>query len=182
MQKNSKTRFLVQCALALAMAFVLSKIKLFAMPQGGDVTACSMLLLALCGYWFGIKWGAVAGFAYAILSMVLGGQIYYPMQAVLDYPLAFGLLAALPALFSKMKFGLQIGYTVGVLGRFICSFLSGFIFFAEYAPAGQSPILYSLIYNASYIVPEMVITLIIISVPAVKRMLDRLSFQANFQA
>lgn len=87
-----------------------------------------------------------------------------------NYPLAFGALG-LAGFFNKKKWGLQIGYVIGVFGRFIFSTISGIVFFASYAPEGMNPILYSLGYQASYLVPEAVITLIIISIPPVAKAL-----------
>lgn len=81
--------------------------------------------------------------------------------------------------FSIRKNGeLQIGYVVGVFGRFIFSTISGIVFFASYAPEGMNPILYSLGYQASYLVPEAVITLIIISIPPVAKALARVKQNA----
>ena len=67
---------------------------------------------------------------------------------------------------------------VGVFGRFIFSTISGIVFFASYAPEGMNPILYSLGYQASYLVPEAVITLIIISIPPVAKALARVKQNA----
>lgn len=96
---------------------------------------------------------------------------------LLDYPLAFGALG-LAGFFNKKKWGLQIGYVIGVFGRFIFSTISGIVFFASYAPEGMNPILYSLGYQASYLVPEAVITLIIISIPPVAKALARVKQNA----
>lgn len=80
--------------------------------------------------------------------------------------------------FYKKKFGLQIGYIVGVIGRFIFASVSGVVFFASYAPEGMHPLLYSVGYQASYLVPEAVITLIIISIPPVANALASVKKQA----
>jgi thiamine transporter len=47
---------------------------------------------------------------------------------------------------------------VGIGGRFLCHFTSGLVFFATYAPAGMNPALYSAIYNAWYLVPELIVS------------------------
>jgi thiamine transporter len=82
---------------------------------------------------------------------------YHPIQVLLDYPIAFGALG-LAGLFRNYPL---VGVGVGIGGRFMAHFTSGFIFFAEYAPAGMSPILYSAIYNGSYLLGEFIVSAII---------------------
>ncbi len=173
-----KTKILTYSAVCIALAAILSNIKLFTMPQGGTVTACSMLFLALIGYWFGTSVGIVAGVAYGLLQLIFDVHIVHPAQLILDYPLAFGLIG-LSGLFRNNKNGLLIGYLIGVFGRFLCSFSSGFIFFSEYAPQGQSAIIYSAIYNLSYIAPEVIITLLLVSIPNFKDMIERIKINTQ---
>ncbi len=170
---QSKVKIITYSAICITLAFILSQLKFFQMPQGGDVTFCSMLFIALTGYWFGSLWGAVAGAAYGLLSLVLGGYVIHPIQLVLDYPLAYAAVGFFAGIFRTKKFGLQIGYTLGGLGRLLCAFTSGVVFFPEYAPVGESVFVYSFVYNLSYILPEMVITLIIISIPTMKKIIDK---------
>ena len=76
----------------------------------------------------------------------------------LDYPLAFGVLGV-AALFRKMP---PVGVVVAITLRFLSHLISGVIFFAEYAPEGVSPVIYSAIYNGSYMIPEIVVSAILI--------------------
>ena len=99
-------------------------------------------------------------------------------QVLVDYPLAFGALG-LSGFFSKSKFGLQIGYVVGVLGRFLFAILSGVIFFAAFAPEGMNPFVYSFLYNGAYLGAEALITLIIISLPPVSKALEKVKNMAK---
>jgi thiamine transporter len=71
-----------------------------------------------------------------------------------------------------MKGGLYIGYIVAIMGRFLCSFLSGFLFFGEYAPEGMNPVVYSFIYNITYIGVEGILTLIVLALPPVRKALE----------
>ena len=64
--------------------------------------------------------------------------------------------------FKKNLSGIIMGTTVGVLGRFVSSLISGAVLFAEYAPEGQNPWIYSLIYQATYMVPELIISLVLL--------------------
>lgn len=182
-QKNASrkaaltTKQLVYSAVAIALAVVCSMIKLFEMPMGGSVTLLSMLFIVLIAYWYGPYVGIMTAVAYGLVQFVTEPIFYTIPQMLLDYPLAFGALG-LAGFFNKKKWGLQIGYVVGVFGRFIFSTISGIVFFASYAPEGMNPILYSLGYQASYLVPEAVITLIIISIPPVAKALARVKQNA----
>ena len=133
-------------------------------------TSFSMLCICLVGYWYGLKTGLTAAVAYGILQFITGPYVVHPTQVLLDYPLAFGALG-LAGFFNKKKWGLQIGYIVGVIGRFVFATISGVVFFAAYAPEGMSPLAYSAGYQASYLVPEAIITLIIICIPPVSHAL-----------
>ena len=182
MFKNGKsvTKILTYSAICVALTTVLQNIRVFTMPQGGSVTACSMLFIVLAAYWFGPATGFLAGAAAGLLDLLLHGYVVHPAQLLLDYPLAFGALG-LAGFFGQGKFrdthllskiNLHIGYIVGAAGRLLSSTLSGYIFFASYAPEGTHPVIYSLVYNASYMLPEIALTLIIISIPAFRRVID----------
>jgi len=165
------TKKLVYSALGIALALVTSYIKLWEMPMGGSVTLLSMLFVCLIGYWFGLKYGLITGIAFGLLQFIIDPYMLSIPQVILDYPLAFGALG-LSGLFCNKKFGLQIGYVIGVVGRFVCSTLSGVIFFADYAPEGMNPWVYSITYQGSYLGAELVLTLIIISIPPVANALS----------
>lgn len=161
------TRQLVFSSAAMALAIVTSMLKIFELPFGGSITLFSMLFIVLIGYWYGPKAGLMTGFAYGLLQFVLDPIFYSIPQMFVDYPLAFGALG-LSGFFSNKKYGLWIGYVVGILGRFVFSYLSGLLFFAAYAEgSGMSAPVYSLCYNGSYIGAEGIITLIVISIPPV---------------
>lgn len=182
-QRNSSkktaltTKQLVYSAVAIALAVVCSMIKLFEMPMGGSVTLLSMLFIVLIAYWYGPYVGIMTAVAYGLVQFVTEPIFYTIPQMLLDYPLAFGALG-LAGFFNKKKYGLQIGYVVGVLGRFLFSTASGVIFFASYAPEGMNPLVYSMGYQASYLIPEAVVTLIIISIPPVAKALAQVKKQA----
>lgn len=164
------TRQLMFSAMAMALGTVTSMIKLFDAPMGGSVTLCSMLFIVLIGYWYGPKVGILTGVAYGILQLVIDPYILSLPQMIVDYPLAFGALGT-SGFFANSKNGLQKGYLLGIFGRWVFAFLSGYIFFAYYAWDGWNPAAYSAVYNLSYIGIEGVITLILISLPPVKNAL-----------
>ena len=67
-KKKLTTRQLVFCAVAIALAFISSYLKIFKLPWGGSVTLCSMLFIVLIANWYGVGTGIMAGFAYGILQ------------------------------------------------------------------------------------------------------------------
>lgn len=170
---NQQTKKLVFSALGLALAIVCSFIKLFPMPWGGSVTLLSMFFICLIGYWFGPSFGIVTGLAYGFLQFAIDPYMLSIPQVLLDYPLAFGALG-LSGFFQNPKYGLQLGYLTGVCGRFIFSTLSGVVFFADYAPEGMNPWVYSVTYQGSYLGTEALLTLIVICIPPVSKSLAKI--------
>jgi thiamine transporter len=173
---GSETKILAEMAVAIALGTVLSFLKFSIWAEGGSVTAGSMVPI----FWYslrrGTKMGVIAGIAYGIVQLVVGPFIVHPAQVLLDYPLAFGALG-LAGLFKSRP---SIGVSVGIAGRFIAHFVSGVIFFAIYAPQvylgltiGANAYLYSAIYNGTYLIPELIISLILVLV-LVKRNLINL--------
>lgn len=178
-EKKAKltTRQLVFSAAAIALAMVCSLIKFADLPMGGSVTLFSMLFIVLIGYWYGPYVGIMTAVAYGLLQFVTEPIFYTLPQMLIDYPCAFGALG-LSGFFSGKKHGLLSGYIAGVLGRYLFAVISGVVFFGAYAPEGTPAILYSLGYNASYLVPESILTLVIISIPPVAHALAEVKKQA----
>ena len=153
-----KTRFISEVAVAVSLAVICSLIRVWEMPQGGSV-ALTMIPIVLVAMRCGAVAGMTAGAIYGVISLLIAGVIYHPMSVVLDYVLAFGVLGV-AGFFKKNIKGIIFGTLVAVAGRFICSTISGAVIFGSYAPAGQSPWIYSVIYQATYLVPELIITLL----------------------
>ncbi|MHC3129737.1 MAG: energy-coupled thiamine transporter ThiT [Candidatus Bathyarchaeota archaeon] len=142
----------------VALATVLSYLKLFSLPQGGSVTAASMVPILWLALRRGPKVGLFAATVYGLVQFAFGPYIYHPAQVLLDYPIAFGLLG-LAGFFQKRPF---IGVSLGIIGRFVAHFLSGIIFFSSYAPEGMHPAVYSAVYNGGYLLVELVISIYVI--------------------
>ena len=176
-QKRKNTKELVYCAMIIALGTVASFLKVYEFPFGGTVTLCSMLFVCLAGYFYGPATGVLTASAYGILQFIVQPYIVFPLQVLVDYLFAFGSLG-LSGLFYKSKNGLLKGYLIGVLGRYIFAVISGWIFFSEYAWEGWAALPYSLVYNGIYIGAEALLTVIIISVPAVKKGLERIKINA----
>ncbi len=155
----STSRVLAEIAIFVALATALSQIIIFQLPQGGSITLASMVPILWLALRRGPKIGLIAGAVYGLVQLAVMPQIYYLPQVLLDYPLAFGCLGL--AGFFQKRFALA-GVAVAITGRFIMHLISGVLFFASYAPAGMNPWVYSALYNGSYLLPELVISLFVI--------------------
>lgn len=164
-QQRNATRSLVYGALCVALSFLLSYLRLFEMPQGGSITLCSMLPIALYANWFGTRDGLIAAFACGILQFIQKPIAVHWLSPVLDYVLAFTCFG-LAGLFPK---SLPLGLLVGGIGRILCSTISGAIFFAEYAPENMNPWIYSIIYNTISLGPDALICILVALLAPVKR-------------
>ena len=165
----SKTRILVECALMIALGTVLANIKIFELPSGGSITLFSMVPFILVSFRHGAKWGLFTGFVNSLLQMLLGfyappapGLLPLFGMIMLDYVLAFSLLG-LACVFAKpfknRLLGVAVGSAVVCLIRFLCSFLSGVLIWGNLSD-GLPAWTYSLGYNASYMLPETVLTVV----------------------
>ena len=178
-KRKISTRALVFSAMAMALAMVTSMVKLIDMPMGGSVTLCSMFFVCLIGYIYGLRTGLMAAIAYGFLQLVVDPYIISIPQMFTDYIFGFGALG-LSGIFSGKKNGMLIGYLAGALGRYFFTFLSGMLFFGSNGAAyHMSAPVYSLAYNGAYLVPEAVITVIIILMPPVNKALLKVKAMAN---
>lgn len=168
---SSETKILTEGTVIVALTVILKDVlpPIYQLPQGGSVSVAGMVPL----FWFALRRGLRSGLeactVYGLVHMALPGSfIVDPVQALLDYPIAF---AALGLAGAFRRFPL-VGVGVGILGRFLAHFVSGVWFFSQYAPAGMDPILYVAMYNGGYLVIEFIISAILIYVVAKRRLLE----------
>ncbi len=152
-----QTKVISEMIVTVALAYVLNLIVVFRMPQGGSVTAVSMVPILWLALRRGLKIGVFGGIVFGLVDMIPQPFIVHPVQFLLDYPLAFGALG-LAGLFNRHPIQ---GVIIGVTGRFVCHFMSGVIFFATYVPEGMHPAVYSAIYNGSYLIVELISSIIV---------------------
>ena len=177
MKKNVEIKrvlVLVEIALAAALAVALSNLKFFHLPYGGSVSL-EMLPIFYIAIVYGGVAGCVAGLLLGVGQLFFGAYIIHPVQLVLDYPMAFTVLGVggffatlIPMKKSDDTFDYLRVVLVSMLVVFIGSVLryavhviSGVVFFAEYAPEGSNVLLYSLVYNAGYMVPNLILSAIL---------------------
>lgn len=169
-------RMLANAALCIALSFILSYIRLYKLPQGGSITLASMLPIFMFAYAYGVGPGMLVGTAYGFLQFIQEATFVHPIELLLDYPLAFAMLglAGLSAKFPD-QWGIIPGIVIGTFGRFICAFISGLIFFYMYAPEGQSVLVYSIVYNGFYLIPEAIICIVLGMIPQVRKLAKQLA-------
>lgn len=158
------TRLLAFMAITIALSTVLGTISVYKMPQGGSVTLGSMVPILILTFIYGPEVGFLTGFVYGLINLITGPYIMHPIQVLLDYPLPFMLLGT--AGYFKNNY---VGSAVAIFARFVCHLLSGVVFFASFA-GDQNPLIYSIIYNGSYLLPELIITVLVVALLPVKRL------------
>lgn len=171
MQKQKNLFRLVESALLVAVAAVLSLVKVLELPYGGSVTACSALPILLVAYRHGTGWGLFTGFTYSLIQLLLGlGAVSYmttPLSVmaviVLDYVVAFMVLG-LGGVFrtparSQGKALVWGALFTGLL-RYACHVTAGCTVWAGLSIPTKAAFVYSLAYNATYMLPEILVTVL----------------------
>ncbi|MCQ4807158.1 energy-coupled thiamine transporter ThiT [Intestinimonas massiliensis] len=163
---RTRTRMLCEGAIMVALAQILSYIKIMELPNGGSLTPAMFPILLFAVRW-GLKDGLLAGFVFGLLQLIFDGAYALGWQSMLlDYLVAFPPLG-LAGLFKGKKWGIFAGTVLGCLGRFIVHFISGITIYRIYAPTEilgtvfDEPNLYSLVYNGSYMLPNTILALAI---------------------
>lgn len=166
---KTDTKKMTFSAVMLAMGTVLSFVRIYQLPLGGSVTLLSMLPICMIAVCYGTKWGVFCACVYSFLQIgVDAGQLMaYGMTPVtwlgclvFDYMLAFGSLGLAGLFRKKGTVGLCTGIALSMVMRFLSHFISGAVVFAALTPDGWNVYLYSLCYNGSYMLPELIFTCI----------------------
>lgn len=175
-KKSSKLLTLCTCALLIALATALSLIKIWKMPWGGSVTLLSMLPIALISIRFGVKQGLFSSFIYSVIQLIFGitldGIFGWGLTAgmlcaciFLDYIAAFTVIGFAGIFAHKGMTGIMSGTVISIILRLVCHVLSGVFVFAAAGKLWEgfeteNTLLYSLIYNGAYMLPEIILTTI----------------------
>ncbi len=170
--KTQVTKRLVISAMFIAVSIVLNELTPIKLPFGGSVTPFSMVPLALLGWQYGLSWGLSCGATMGVLDMIIGGLENFSYVAGIpayltlmffDYFIAYGVMGISGLFKGKLKnntLEFALGTGLACLLRFICHFITGVTIWADYADGFANVWGYSLGYNASYMVPELIITVI----------------------
>lgn len=180
-----KTEVLVEMALCIALAAVLNALRIFHMPQGGTVSLV-MLPIIVLAVRRGLVVGLVTGAVYGLVDLLIDPAIYYPLQVILDYPIAYGAVGVAGIMHSAWNRVSNAGQglsaiwtvllpavTIATALRYAAHVISGAVFFGQYAPEGQPVIVYSAIYNLYVPVSAIgVFAAAAVVLPALSRVLD----------
>lgn len=163
---------IAKAALCVALAYILNLITVFRMPMGGSVTLVAMFPLILFALAFGPLEGLLIGCVYGLLELLVDPYVIHPLQLLVDYPMAYAALALACAANSIPvgdRFRLPLAVLLGYFGRYVMAVLSGVVFFAEYA-GEQNALIYSLVYNLSYLGPEALACVVVSLIPGMRRL------------
>lgn len=176
MQGNQRLLFLIEVAMLGALAFLLDLLSgvIGKLPQGGSISL-GMIPVFIMAYRWGIKGGLLTGLLLGLLQAIFNPYIVHPVQGFLDYYLAFTLVGISGVFFRPIKkvltsnnrklaiLYITLGTIIGSLLRAIAHIIAGVVFFASFAPEGTPVLIYSIGYNASYMIPTMIVSAIIVS-------------------
>ncbi len=182
--KRWNAKMIAMAALSIALSFVLSCVRLFKMPTHGSVTPGSMLPIMLFSACYGIGPGLLTGLAYGVLQYFQDPAFLNVWQFLFDYLLAFAALGLAGIAWKKDEKWLYFGIPIAVLCRAVSAILAGIMWAYEYLDYGltignmefSSPILYSVVYNGVYLIPETLICMLLallIAKPVMKVMKTR---------
>ena len=188
--QNTKTKILVEGAVMVALATVLSFIRVFKLPWGGSITLLSMLPIVLFSIRRGVSWGLIVSFVYSLVQFAQGvmdglfGWGLTPGMLIacirLDYLGAVTVLGIAGCFRKKGLPGWIGGITLAIVLRFVLHFLSGVVIWHSFGElwsgfATDNTYLYSFLYNGCYMLPELIFTLVgavaLLKVPQTKRFL-----------
>ncbi len=166
MKEHLKLRALCEGAIFVALAQVLSYLKLFELPQGGSVCIGMLPIFLFCSRW-GFGKGMLVSFSYSLLQLLLDGAYAWGWQSMIgDYILAFSVLGV-AGLFHGKKNGYVLGTLAGSFARFLVHYVVGATVWAEYMPENffgmtmTTPWVYSALYNGSFMFLNTLVVLII---------------------
>lgn len=199
--KDNKTKILVEGAVMVALATVLSFIRVFKLPWGGSITLLSMLPIVLFSIRRGAKSGLTVSFVFALIQFAQGvmdglfGWGLTPGMLIacilLDYLGAFTVLGIAGIFRKKGLPGWIGGISLAIALRFVLHFLSGVVIWHSFGElwngfSTDNTFLYSFLYNGCYMLPELIFTLVgavaLLSAPQTKRLLLEDGFQETSSA
>ena len=171
-EEKMKLKTLTKCAVLVALAAVLSYVKVYTLPNGGSITAASMVPIIYAAMTCDFKSAMLTSLVYSVIEMVMGfyppptqNFVSFALVVLLDYVVAFGVLGLAGVIakpFKNRVFGAGFATVFVCFIRFLCHFASGILIWDSYAPEGMPVWQYSLGYNGGYMLAEAIISTIVI--------------------
>ncbi|MEH7461055.1 energy-coupled thiamine transporter ThiT [Bacillus thuringiensis] len=175
--RNTNLQAMIEAAILAALALVIDILPLsIKLPTGGSISF-AMIPIFIIAYRWGFKASFLSGLVWGLLQIVAGdASIFTPVQVFIEYFIAFAFIgfAGLfhapiqQAIANKQKAKtityIIIATFIGSLARYFWHFIAGFIFFGQYAPKGQSAVLYSFIFNGVTMIGSFVLCAVLLVV------------------
>ncbi|TCI27475.1 energy-coupled thiamine transporter ThiT [Exiguobacterium sp. SH3S2] len=171
MKQRLKLQALIEISLFASLGLIFDMLIPYRLPQGGAVSL-AMLPILVMAYRHGLRGGLATGALVGTLQLLFGAYIFTPVQFLLDYTVAYGLVGVAGIFAGQVKqsakdgakktltFYLILGALIGSALRYVAHVVSGIVFFAEYA---EGPVvLYSLGYNLTYMLPSFLVSAVVI--------------------
>lgn len=190
--KNTKTKILVEAAIMIALATVLCYIRIIKLPWGGSVTLLSMLPIIIFSIKHGAKQGMFASFVFSLIQFgqgVMDGLFGWGLTPamliaciLLDYIGAYSVIGVAGVFRNKGFTGWVSGTILAVILRYAFHVLSGIVIWHSVGSIWEgfstdNEVLYSLVYNAAYMLPELIFTLIgavaLLKIPQTKKIITQ---------
>lgn len=172
--KNNDVIKISYCALCIALSFAFTKLTIFSLPFGGEVTILSMFIISLPGYAYGLKYGFISSTALGLIKTLIAGHANHPASLLLDYFIPYFVFGLTGLSYKKSFKEFECYYVLCAFLRFISSTISGYFLWASYCPKGMNLIVYTILYNISYVGCEVILTLIIVNLPTIKSLTKKI--------
>ena len=179
-KKKLATVDIAYAGVALSISFVLSFIKVTPVQYGGAITLASFAPILIYAYYFGVGKALVCGMVYGLLQFIQSPYVLTPVTFALDYLLAFSCIFVMGFFKGKKLNSVVIvcGTSGSLLFRFIMHFISGIVYFNHGAIWADLPddsaVLYSLLYQTVYVIPDLVICLAVMLILYKTRVIERI--------
>ena len=166
-KQHLRIKALTEGAMMVALAQVLSYLKLMQLPNGGSLTPAMFPILFYAHRW-GLGKGLLSGFVFGLLQLIFDGAYAWGWQSMLlDYLVAFTPLG-LAGLFKGKPWGIFPGTALGCAVRFVVHYISGVTIYRIIEPTEipgfgvyDNAVIYSLVYNGVYMLPNMLLAMAI---------------------
>lgn len=167
-KRSSSLKALTECSIMIALGTVLSIVKLFEMPYGGSITLASMLPVVIIAYRHGMKYGIGTALVTSLIQMLLGMKNFsyfttpesFIVLALFDYVIAFtvfGIAGVFKGKIKRQSTALAMGAALASLLRYVCHVISGATVWAGLSIPTEAALIYSISYNATYMIPDTII-------------------------
>lgn len=178
---KKQVKILTVSAIMIALSTVLSFLKVYDLPLGGSITVFSMVPVCMIGIMYGVKKAILPCVLYGAIQMAIGGVFGWGLTPTIligcilfDYLIAFGVLCFSGAFRKKGYVGIIMGIVLACVLRFASHLVSGFVLFKNF-DVFNNPYIYSIAYNGSYMLPELILTIIgsvlVFKTPIIKKLI-----------